>query len=126
MPAATVRTPYLYSGYVSYLAPVRATAFRSTSAGSGTVLGAEVVQTNGNCNVTQGAVFGLQPVTYNGVSARRTSDHGRDQQSWPVSSTTSTATPTVSADNDKAYFGQVSYGPVTRFGLERGRHYRRQ
>ena len=63
----SVGTPYLYSGYVSYLAPV-GNGLQVDLGRLGTVLGAEVVQTNGNFNITQGAVFGLQPVTYSGVS----------------------------------------------------------
>ncbi|MEE2892715.1 MAG: outer membrane beta-barrel protein [Pseudomonadota bacterium] len=61
----------LYSGYVSYLADigsgVQIDAGRLT-----TLLGAEVLETNANFNITRGAVYGLQPITHTGVIASTT------------------------------------------------------
>ncbi|HSG91287.1 MAG TPA: outer membrane beta-barrel protein [Pseudomonadales bacterium] len=58
----------LYSGWVSYLAPigdgVEFKAGRLT-----TFLGGEVLETNANNSVTRGIVYGLQPITHTGVSA---------------------------------------------------------
>ena len=61
----------IYSGWVSYLAPigegVEIKAGRLT-----TLLGAEVLETNANYNITRGAVYGLQPITHSGVIASTT------------------------------------------------------
>ena len=108
--------PYLYSGYVSYLAPVL-DGVQVDLGRLGTVLGAEVVQTNGNFFVTQGAVFGLQPVTYNGVSLGTSITDEISVVAGVVNDVYSDTM--VSADNNKAYFGQVSYGGDA-FGLNVG------
>ena len=112
----SVSTPYLYSGYVSYLAPVL-DGVQVDLGRLGTVLGAEVVQTNGNFFVTQGAVFGLQPVTYNGVSLGTSITDEISVVAGVVNDVYSDTM--VSADNNKAYFGQVSYGGDA-FGLNVG------
>jgi len=112
----SVSTPYLYSGYVSYLAPVL-DGVQVDLGRLGTVLGAEVVQTNGNFFVTQGAVFGLQPVTYNGVSLGTSITDEISVVAGVVNDVYSDTM--VSADNNKAYFGQVSYGGEA-FGLNVG------
>ena len=56
---------------MSYLAPigegVEIKAGRLT-----TLLGAEVLETNANYNITRGAVYGLQPITHSGVIASTT------------------------------------------------------
>lgn len=58
----------LYTGYVSYLAPI-GNGVRIDAGKLATGLGAEVLQTNVNLNVTEGVVFQkLQPFTYTGVS----------------------------------------------------------
>lgn len=109
-------TPYLYSGFVSYLAPI-GDGVQIDVGKLGTVLGAEVVQTNGNFFVTQGAVFGLQPVTYNGVSA---STQITDELGFVAGVVNDVYSDTdVSVDNDKAYFGQFSYSGDA-FGLNVG------
>ena len=56
----------LYTGYVSYLAPI-GSGIQIDAGKLGTPLGAEVLQTNQNFNITTGLVFGLQPVTHTGV-----------------------------------------------------------
>jgi hypothetical protein len=109
-------TPYLYSGYVSYLAPV-GNGLQVDLGRLGTVLGAEVVQTNGNFNITQGAVFSLQPVTYNGVSFATSLTDEISLTAGVVNDVYSDTG--VSGDNNKAYFGQVSYGGDA-FGLNVG------
>ena len=59
----------LYTGYVSYLAPI-GSGVRFDAGKLATGLGAEVLQTNVNLNVTEGVVFQkLQPFTYTGVTA---------------------------------------------------------
>jgi len=109
-------TPYLYSGYVSYLAPV-GNGVQVDLGRLGTVLGAEVVQTNGNWNITQGAVFGLQPVTYNGASLSTAITDEISVVAGVVNDVYSDTD--ISADNEKAYFGQVSYAGDS-FGLNVG------
>lgn len=59
----------LYTGYISYLAPI-GNGMRFDAGKLATTLGAEVLQTNVNLNVTEGVVFQkLQPFTYTGVAA---------------------------------------------------------
>ncbi|MCR9094535.1 MAG: porin [bacterium] len=108
--------PYLYSGFVSYLAPI-GNGVQVDLGKLGTVLGAEVVQTNGNYFITQGAVFSLQPVTYNGVSF---STQLTDELGFSAGVVNDVYSDTdVSADNDKAYFGQFQFAG-DGFGLNVG------
>lgn len=59
----------LYTGYVSYLAPI-GNGVRIDAGKLATVLGAEVLQTNVNLQVTEGVVFQkLQPFTHTGIAA---------------------------------------------------------
>ena len=59
----------LYTGYVSYLAPI-GSGVRIDAGKLATVLGAEVLQTNVNLNITEGVVFQkLQPFTHSGIAA---------------------------------------------------------
>ena len=59
----------LYTGYVSYLAPI-GNGIRFDAGKLATTLGVEVLQTNMNLTITEGVVFQkLQPFTYTGVSA---------------------------------------------------------
>ena len=94
----------LYSAYVSYLAPI-GNGVQLDAGRLATPLGAEVVQTDGNFNITQGALFGLQPVTHTGaqISTALTDTigftfgivnnvYGNDM---------------TSNDADKAYYGQL-------------------
>lgn len=68
--ASGTRDPgLLYTGYVSYLAPI-GNGVRIDAGKLATVLGAEVLQTNVNLNVTEGVVFQkLQPFTHTGIAA---------------------------------------------------------
>jgi hypothetical protein len=112
-------TPHLYSGYVSYLAPV-GDGLQIDLGRFGTVLGAEVVQTNGNYFITQGAVFGLQPVTFSGVQV---STSITDEIGFTAGIVNDVYDDTmVSTDNDKAYFAQISYAGDA-FGLNVGAIY---
>lgn len=108
--------PYLYSGYVSYLAPV-GNGIQVDLGKLATVLGAEVVQTDGNFFITQGAVFGLQPVTYNGISIGTSITDELGFVAGVVNDVYSDTD--ISIDNDKAYFGQFSYSGDL-FGLNVG------
>ena len=108
--------PYLYSGYVSYLAPV-GNGLQVDLGRLGTVLGAEVVQTNQNFNITQGAVFGLQPVTYDGVSLATSITDELSVTAGVVNDVYSDQG--FSSDNNKAYFAQVSFAGDA-FGLNVG------
>ncbi len=59
----------LYTGYVSYLAPI-GNGIRFDAGKLATTLGVEVLQTNMNLTITEGVVFQkLQPFTYTGVAA---------------------------------------------------------
>jgi hypothetical protein len=108
--------PYLYSGYVSYLAPI-GDGVQIDAGRLATPLGAEVLQTNGNFNITQGNVFGLQPVTHTGVSF---STPVTDEISAIFGITNEVYSDTfTSSDNDKAYYGQVAYSGDS-FGVNVG------
>jgi len=107
---------YLYSAFVSYLAPI-GNGIQVDLGKLATPFGAEVIQTNGNFFITQGNVFGLQPVTHTGVSF---SSQVTDEVGVifgvvnDVYSDTATATA-----QDKAYYGQVQYSG-DMFGLNVG------
>ena len=79
-----------------------------------TPLGAEVVQTNGNYFITQGAVFGLQP-----VRACRVHDAAHRFLGFTGGIVNDVYSDTgISGDNDKAYYGQFQFGDG--FGLNVG------
>jgi hypothetical protein len=111
-----VNEPYMYSGYVSYLAPI-GDGVQIDAGRLATPLGAEVLQTNGNFNITQGNVFGLQPVTHTGVAF---STPVTDEVSAIFGIVNEVYSDTfTSSDNDKGYYGQVSYSGDA-FGLNVG------
>jgi hypothetical protein len=58
----------LYTGYVSYLAPI-GSGVEFAGGKLATPLGAETIKTNDNFNITTGRVFGLQPVNHVGLQA---------------------------------------------------------
>ncbi|MCP4904088.1 MAG: carbohydrate porin [bacterium] len=108
--------PFLYTAFVSYLAPV-GNGVQIDLGKLATPLGAEVIQTNGNFNISQGLVFALQPVTHTGVSF---STQLTDELGVIVGVTNQVYSDTaVSNDNDKAYYGQLSYSGDS-FGLNVG------
>ena len=106
----------IYSAYASYLAPI-GNGVQIDAGRLGTPLGAEVVQTNGNYFITQGSVFGLQPVTYTGVSA---STQITDEIGFIAGVVNDVYSNTFNSPSmDKAYYGQISYGGDA-FGLNVG------
>jgi hypothetical protein len=102
----SVNEPYLYSGYVSYLAPI-GDGVQVDAGRLATPLGAEVLQTNGNFNITQGNLFGLQPVTHTGVAF---STPVTDEVSVTFGVVNEVYSDTFTSETtDKAYYGQVAY-----------------
>jgi len=113
---SNVNEPYLYSGYVSYLAPI-GDGVQIDAGRLATPLGAEVVQTNGNFNITQGNVFSLQPVTHTGVSF---STPITDEISATFGITNEVYSDTFTSSTvDKAYYGQIAYSGDS-FGVNVG------
>lgn len=106
----------IYSAYASYLAPI-GTGVQIDLGKIPTPLGAEVVQTNGNYFITQGAVFGLQPVVHTGVALTTQLTDEIGFTGGIVNDVYSDTS--ISADNDKAYYGQLSFAGDT-FGLNVG------
>jgi len=106
----------LYTGYASYLAPI-GNGVQVDAGKLATVLGAEVLQTNQNFNITQSLVFGLQPVTYVGVSAATDLGDGLGLTFGVVNDVYTDTS--VDTSRDKAYFGQISFGG-DMFGLNVG------
>jgi hypothetical protein len=98
--------PYLYSGYVSYLAPV-GNGVEINVGRLATPFGAEVEQANGNFFVTQGNVFALQPVTHTGISFASEVSDGVSVIFGVVNEVYSDTF--TSSSVDKAYYGQVAY-----------------
>jgi len=97
----------LYTGYASYLAPI-GNGVQIDAGKLATPLGAEVIQTNQNFNVTTGSVFGLQPVTHVGISA---STEIADGFGVIFGVTNEVFDDTnISVDRDKAYYGQLQFG----------------
>lgn len=106
----------IYSAYASYLAPI-GNGIQVDAGRLATPLGAEVVQTNGNYFITQGSVFGLQPVTHTGVSV---STQLTDEIGFIAGAVNDVYSNAFTSQNmDKAYYGQVSYGGEL-FGLNVG------
>jgi hypothetical protein len=114
--AATDDEPFLYTAYVSYLAPI-GSGIQVDMGKLATPLGAEVIQTNMNFFVTQGLVFGLQPVTHTGISFSTEVTDGIGVIFGVVNGLYSDTA--VEYDDDKAYYGQVSFS-ADSFGLNVG------
>lgn len=106
----------VYTAYASYLAPI-GNGVQVDAGLLATPLGAEVIQTNQNFNITTGLVFGLQPVTHTGIafSTQLTDEIGfvagvvndvYSNQNFDVS-------------NGKAGYAQISYAGDA-FGLNVG------
>jgi hypothetical protein len=106
----------IYSAYASYLAPV-GNGVQVDVGKIPTPLGAEVVQTNGNYFITQGAVFGLQPVVHTGVAITTQLTDSLGFTGGIVNDVYSDTG--ISGDNDKAYYGQFQYSGDA-FGLNVG------
>ena len=98
--------PYMFTGYASYLAPI-GDGVQIDGGRLATPLGAEVMQTNGNFNITQGNLWSLQPVTHTGVSF---STPVTDEVSVTFGVVNEVYSDTfTSSTTDKAYYGQVAY-----------------
>ena len=96
----------LYSGYVSYLAPLH-NGINLDLGLMPTLIGAEVAQTNANFNVTRGFVWGIQPVTNVGAV---TSGALTDNISVAIGVLNDPfAAPAVDNNNEKAVTAQVAY-----------------
>jgi Putative beta-barrel porin-2, OmpL-like. bbp2 len=96
---------YLYTGYVSYLAPL-GDGVEVNAGRLATPLGAEVIQTNQNFNITQGLVFGLQPVNHVGIQAATPLT---DNLGLTVGFVNDVYTSNnFDLENNKAFYGQLS------------------
>ncbi len=107
----------VYSAFASFLIPHGDAGVQLDLGRLATPLGAEVLQTNMNFNITQGLVWGLQPVTHTGVQISHafTDSLGftfgvvndvYDQSSWDDS-------------RDKAYYAQFAHSS-DMFGISVG------
>ncbi len=106
----------IYTAYASYLAPI-GNGVQIDAGRLATGLGAEVIQTNGNYFITMGSVFGLQPVTYTGVTL---STQLTDELGFTAGVVNDVYSNTfIQGNKDLAYVGQLSYGGDT-FGLNVG------
>ena len=94
----------IYAAFVSYLAPI-GNGVQIDAGRLPTTLGAEVIRTDGVWFATTGAVFGLQPVTYTGVSFTTQVTDGVGVLFGIVNQVYSDTF--VSHDNDKAFVAQV-------------------
>ena len=96
----------VYSAYVSYLAPV-ADGLQFDFGKTGTLLGAEVVSAPDNFNITQGAVFGLQPVTHVGLLASLDLGGGFSMAAGVVNDVYTDTS--IDFEEDKVFTGQIAY-----------------
>jgi hypothetical protein len=106
----------VYTAYASYLAPI-GSGVQIDAGKLATPLGAEVLQTNKNFNVTQGLVWGLQPVTHTGIQA---ATQVTDEVGITFGIVNDVYSDTSIDDSrDKAYYGQVAYS-ADMFGVSMG------
>jgi hypothetical protein len=97
---------YLFSAYVSYLAPI-GNGVRFDLGKHGTLMGIERVKTNVNFNVTQGRVFQLIPIVNTGLLAET---NLTDQLSFAAGVFNDVTSDTSFDDSrHKAYFSQLKY-----------------
>lgn len=103
----------IFTANVQYLANV-GNGLLITAGKQGTLIGAEVLQTNQNMNITQGLVWGMQPVTYTGVLAETSLGDGLSV-AFGIFNDIYDQT---SADDSvhKSYFGSVAY-ETDAFGI---------
>jgi hypothetical protein len=107
----------LYTGYVSYLAPI-GNGVQFDAGKLATTLGAEVLQANQNFNISNGVVFqNLQPFTHTGVTASTQLMDGVGLVVGVVNEVFSDTN--ISVDRDKAYIGQLQFAG-DRWGLNVG------
>ncbi|HEB90671.1 MAG TPA: carbohydrate porin [Deltaproteobacteria bacterium] len=106
----------LYSAYASYLANV-GSGMRIDAGRLATPLGAEVLQTNQNFNITQGLVWGVQPVTHTGIQV---SGNITDEIGLAFGVVNDVYDDTFVDDSrDKAYYGQISFS-TDMYGISVG------
>ena len=97
---------YLFSAYVSYLAPI-GNGIRFDAGKHGTLMGIERVKTNVNFNITQGRVFQLIPIVNTGLLAET---NLTDQLSIAAAVFNDVVSDTSFDDSrHKAYFSQIKY-----------------
>ena len=107
----------IYTGYVSYLAPI-GSGVRFDAGKLATTLGAEVLQTNINLNVTEGVVFQkLQPFTHTGIAATTALTDSLTLVTGVVNEVYRDTN--VSVDRDKAGIAQLKFAGDT-FGFNVG------
>lgn len=99
-------SPELYTAYASYLAPI-GSGVRLDAGKLATLLGAEVLPTTENFNITRGLVYNLQPITHTGVMASTELDGGLSLALGAVNAVFSDAT--FDTDNNKAVTGRVGW-----------------
>ncbi|MGH0036117.1 MAG: outer membrane beta-barrel protein [Myxococcota bacterium] len=100
----------LFTGYVSYLAPLM-DGIRVDMGELPTLLGAEVVQSPQNFNITRGLLWNLQPVTHTGIIVSTEFESGLGVAAGFVNDGFND----FNRDNDdnKAFTGQLSYSGET-------------
>jgi hypothetical protein len=96
----------VWSAYASYLAPV-GNGIQIDAGDLWTLIGAEVVDTTANFNITRGVVWSLQPVSHVGVIA---STEIVDNVGFAIGAVNDPFSDTNKAiDNDKSVTGQLNY-----------------
>lgn len=107
----------LYTGYVSYLAPI-GNGVQFDAGKLATTLGAEVLQANQNFNISNGVVFqNLQPFTHTGVTASTQLADGVGLVVGVVNEVFSDTN--ISVDRDKAGIAQLQFAGE-KWGLNVG------
>ncbi|MCG8590949.1 MAG: porin [Proteobacteria bacterium] len=97
----------IFTAYVSYLAPIGG-GIQIDAGELPTLIGAEVVQTTGNFNITRGFVWGLQPITHTGVIISSEYDSGFSWAAGFVNDPFSDSN--TDANNGKGFTAQLAYG----------------
>lgn len=97
-------SPELYTAYVSYLAPI-GSGVQIDAGKLATPMGAEVLQTTENFNITRGLVYNLQPINHTGVIASTDLGGGLSLALGAVNAVFSDAT--FDTDNGKAFTGRL-------------------
>lgn len=106
----------IFTGYVSYLAPI-GNGVQLDAGKLATPFGGEVLQTNKNFNITQGLVWGLQPVTHTGIQLSGDVTDGVTLTGGVVNDVYSDTS--FDDSRDKAYYGQVAFSG-DKFGVKVG------
>ena len=106
----------LFTGYVSYLAPL-GDGVQFDAGKLASPLGAESLQTNQNFNITQGAVYQLQPIAFVGVAATTEIADGVGFTAGVVNDIYTDTS--VDSSRDKAGFAQLSFSG-DEFGVSVG------